>query len=141
MSNEKKEEIKKETKKQKEKSQTKTDVKVYNVLSYISILWLVGLLGPDKDNKKVRFHVGQGILVTLLGAVVTVINTVIVANLFRNTYTVAGITYTTGISSLGDTVMGLLSLIPVVFSIIGIINACNDHEYELPIIGKYTFYK
>lgn len=138
-------EIKKEEKKEKGKSQVKnqtsTDVKVYNILSYIAILWLVGLLGSDKDNKKVRFHVGQGILVTLLWAIVSTINDVLVANIFRSTYTVLGVTYTTGISGLGYTIMVVLSLIPVVFSIIGIINACNDNENELPIIGKYAFYK
>lgn len=138
-SKEKNKEEKKE--KSKLKKQTNTDMKVYNILSYIAILWLVGFLGPDKDNKKVRFHVGQGILVTILWAIVSIINNVIIANIFTNTYTVLGVTYTTGISGLGYTIMGAFSLIPVVFSIIGIINACNDRELELPIIGKYSFYK
>lgn len=146
MSN-KKEEIKsnqtkKTNSKTKEKvEQTKTDIKVYNVLSYIAILWLVGLLGPDKDNKKVRFHVGQGILVTLLWFVIIIINNLFIANIFRSTYMVWGVTYTTGISPLGYSIMGLFSLIPLSFSIIGIINALNDNENELPIIGKYAFYK
>ena len=62
MSTEKKEIVRKDNKKTnnkenetKNKNQHKTDIRVYNVLSYIAILWLVGLLGPDKDNKKVRF--------------------------------------------------------------------------------------
>lgn len=148
MSTENKEEVKKSNKKTpnkdketKNKSQHKTDIRVYNVLSYIAILWLVGLLGPDKDNKKVRFHVGQGILVTILWLVVVLINNLFVANIFRSTYMVWGVTYTTGISSLGYTIMGLFSLVPLAFSIIGIINALNENENELPIIGKYAFYK
>lgn len=148
MSTEKKEIVRKDNKKTnnkenetKNKNQHKTDIRVYNVLSYIAILWLVGLLGPDKDNKKVRFHVGQGILVTLLWLVVIIINNLFVANLFRSTYVVWGITYTTGISGLGYTIMGLFSMVPLAFSIIGIINALNENENELPIIGKYAFYK
>lgn len=148
MSTEKKEEIKKSNKKAtnkvketKDKNQHKTDIRVYNVLSYIAILWLVGLLGPDKDNKTVRFHVGQGILVTILWLIVVLINNLFVANIFRSTYMVWGVTYTTGISGLGYTIMGLFSLVPLAFSIIGIINALNENENELPIIGKYSFYK
>lgn len=135
-------ESKKDVKKEKNtETKSKTDIKVYNILSYIAILWLVGLLGPDKDNKKVRFHVGQGMLVTLLWITISIINNVFIANIFRSTYVVWGVSYTSGISSLGYTIMTLLSLIPLVFSIIGIINAINGNENELPIIGKFAFYK
>ena len=118
-----------------------SDIKVYNVLSYIGILWLVGLLGPDKDNSKVRFHVGQGILVSILWFVVMLINDLIIANLFRTRYIVLKVTYIGGTSIFGYFLMGLLSLIPIAFSIIGIMNAFKEEEVELPIIGKYSFYK
>lgn len=118
-----------------------SDIKVYNVLSYIGILWLVGLLGPDKDNSKVKFHVGQGILVSIVWLIVMLINDLIIAKLFRQTYVVLKVTYIGGTSVFGYFLMGLLSLIPIAFSIIGIINAFREEEIELPIIGKYSFYK
>ena len=35
------------------------NTKLFSVLAYFSVLWLVGLLA-DPDNPKVRFHVNQG---------------------------------------------------------------------------------
>lgn len=124
-----------------ELKESKTDLRVYNVLSYIGILWLVGMFGSDKDDASVRFHVGQGILVSLIWLVVELFNSLIVANLFRTTYVVVGVTYTTGVSVFGGFVMAILNFIPLVFMIIGIINALNKKDEELPFIGKYSFYK
>lgn len=124
-----------------ELKESKTDLRVYNVLSYIGILWLVGMFGSDKDDASVRFHVGQGILVSLIWLVVELFNSLIVANLFRTTYVVVGVTYTTVVSVFGGFVMAILNFIPLVFMIIGIINALNKKDEELPFIGKYSFYK
>ena len=137
----KEEKEKKSVKKSVEKKEdSKTDVRVYNVLSYIGILWLVGLLGSDKDNKSVRFHVGQGILVTIMWVVIGTINNLFIANIFRVNYLVYGV-YTSDVSFFGIFIATVLKCIPLVFSIIGIINAINRKDEELPYIGKYSFYK
>ena len=124
-----------------ELKETKMDLRVYNVLAYIGILWLVGMFGSDKDEPSVRFHVGQGILVSIIWLVVELFNNLIIANIFRTTYFVVGVSYTTGVSAFGSFIMAILNFIPLVFMIIGIINALNKKEEELPFIGKYSFYK
>jgi len=43
------------------------NTKLFSVLAYFSVLWLVGLLA-DPDNPKVRFHVNQGILLSIFSA-------------------------------------------------------------------------
>lgn len=134
-----KKEIKKKEIKNKENI-NKTDIRVYNILSYIGILWLVGLLGSDKDNASVRFHVGQGILVSIMWVVVNIINSLFIANIFRTNYILYGV-YTSGVSIFGGFIMAILNCIPLVFAIIGIINAFNNKDVELPYIGKYSFYK
>ena len=41
------------------------NTKLFSILAYIGILWLIGLL-CDKDNETVKFHVNQGIWLTIL---------------------------------------------------------------------------
>ena len=124
-----------------EVKKSKTDLRVYNVLSYVGILWLVGMFGSDKDEPSVRFHVGQGILVSIMWLIVELFNNLIIANLFRTTYIVVGVTYTTGVSIFGGFIMAILNFIPLSFMIVGIINALSNKDEELPFIGKYSFYK
>lgn len=120
-------------------SETK-NVKLYSVFAYIGILWIVGLLVKEKDNKTVKFHVGQGMLVTLLNVVISVINNAIISNIFVTTEYIFGVAYKS-VSGLGLAIEGVLSLIPLVLMIIGIVNAAKDKEEELPVIGKFAFYK
>lgn len=42
----------------------KDNTKLYSILAYIGILFLVGLLA-DKENPVVRFHVNQGLILFL----------------------------------------------------------------------------
>lgn len=122
--------------------------KVYKILSYIGILWLVGLFVKEKNDKSVRFHVGQGIILTIAGVIiaiaVSIINTVIIANIFTTTVNVFGMPVTT-VSGLGVTIMSILDLAVYVFNILfmvlGIVNAAKGKDEELPFIGKFAFYK
>ena len=44
-------------------NQTNGNAKLYGILAYIGILWLVGMfVQPEKDDPFVRFHVNQGIV-------------------------------------------------------------------------------
>ena len=101
--------------------------KLYSILSYVGILWLIGMLAaPEKDDALVRFHVNQGLVLTIASVVLTAaINLV-------------------GII-LPDILTGLLSfsvsVASLVFMILGIIAANNGEEKELPIIGQFKIYK
>lgn len=123
-----------------EKTQESKNIKLYSILSYIGILWIVGLLVKEKDNKTVKFHVGQGMLVTILSFIISVINNVVISNIFVTTDYILGIAYKK-VTGLGLAIEGVLSLITLAFMIIGIVNAANNKEDELPVIGKFSFYK
>jgi len=114
--------------------------KVFNILSYIGILWLIGMFCESKNDKDVRFHVGQGILISILEVVVGLINGLVIANVFVTRHTYWYYTYTET-SALGYVLMTLLSLVPLAFAILGIVNAVKGEKKELPIIGKWAFYK
>jgi uncharacterized membrane protein len=85
--------------------------KTYNILAYIGILWLVGLLSA-KDQPDVRFHVNQGIILSI-------------ATLF------------VWIPVLGQ----ILGIGIIVLAIMGIIAANKGEQKELPIIGKIKILK
>ena len=116
------------------------NIKLYSILAYIGILWIVGCLVKEKNDKKLRFHVGQGMLITLLNIAVAAVNRIVIYNVFTNTTVVFGTTIKT-VSSTGYAIASLLSLAPLVFMIIGIVNAANNKEQELPLIGQLAFYK
>ena len=122
------------------------NAKIYNVLSYIGILWLIGLLvSPEKNDPKVRFHVGQGIILTIASVVLSIIKSILVAvvtmglkvsfNIFG--YGVAGSLLYVFTTLLSIALAGVI----LTLMIIGIVNAVNGEQKPLPIIGKLAFYK
>ena len=66
------------------------NVKLYSILSYIGILWIVGVLVKEKDNKTVKFHVGQGMLLTIMSIAISIINRLVIANIFTTTNYILG---------------------------------------------------
>lgn len=124
-----------------EKSNQTNDknIKLYSILAYIGILWIVGLLVKEKDNKTLRFHVGQGMLISIIGLIVGVVKS-IVTNVFVTTDYVLGVPYTT-VNGFGVLINAALSIVPLVLMIIGIVNAANNKEQELPVVGQFAFYK
>lgn len=115
---------------------TGDNTKVFSILSYISILWLVGLLA-DRYNPKVRYHVNQGIILTIFNIAVNIVISIaksFITAIFSGFYN--GIFV---VSPLGVTINGLLSLAAwglfVAFMIIGIMHAAQDREEPLPLIG------
>lgn len=141
--------VNEEAKKNSKQANT-NNTKVYKILSYCGILWLIGLLVPEKNDKSVKFHVGQGMLVTIVGVILNVvaaiINSVIIANIFKTEVTYGY--FKTGVyatSSFGLVLISLINFavwaVVIALEIIGIINAVKEKDKELPIIGKYAFYK
>ncbi len=96
------------------------DNKTLSIVSYITIFgWLISFFsGKDKADGILRYHLKQS-----LGLV---ISTFIL-------YAVLNVLFL--ITELGFLV-GLFGLLPWVLAIIGIINAANEVEKPLPLIGK-----
>ena len=126
--------------KEKVESSTIKDNKIFNILSYFGILWIIGMLCDHKDDKDVRFHVGQGMLVTIVELAVALINNLLIANIFVRRIDYWYYSYKTT-SGFGLFLMWVLWMVPAVLSVIGIINAYKGEQKELPFIGKYKFYK
>ena len=112
------------------------NTKAFCIMSYISILWLVGLLA-DRYNPKVRFHVNQGIILTIFYAVLKFL--LILLNGFVNAVFILPFSGAVIIPHLGSALNGMLTLavwgIYLSFMIIGIMHAVHDREEPLPIIG------
>ncbi|MBN1646210.1 DUF4870 domain-containing protein, partial [Candidatus Woesearchaeota archaeon] len=100
------------------------DGKVFAIISYLSILWIVGLL-VQKDNKFTMYHVKQGIVLTIVEVVLWLAVSILSYALFF-----AGF--------LSQLVAGIVWLIMIVFIIMGIVAAANGEKKELPYIGQYA---
>lgn len=120
--------------------------KLFNILSYIGILWLFGLLiNPEKQKPDVRFHVGQGILLSIVNFGLTIIGLILAAifrTIFRS-YSMFGYSY--GVSAIGRILIGFTWIAVfgavIALMVLGIINAAKGIKKPLPIIGRYAFYK
>jgi hypothetical protein len=124
--------------------------KTYCVLSYIGILWLFGLcVNPEKHDLRVRFNVGQGIILYIFGTgisiLVIIINTILgVAT--SNSYGIGDYDiYSSGPPVGIIAIQWILILASMAFSItfmiIGIVNVVNEQDKPLPLIGNLSFYR
>ena len=103
------------------------NVKICSALAYIliGIIWYF-VDDEMKKNKTVKFHVKQGI-VLLVFAIIWSIVINILFGMFLLTF-----------MYFMWSVIWLLSYIPLVLAIIGILNVVNGKEKPLPIIGIYA---
>ena len=105
------------------------ETKVYNVLSYIGPLFIIGLLVKPSDSS-VRFHANQGLVLFLAELVLSIV--------LKLLELVLGL-----IPILGGIIIALLSLavgiVALLFVIYGIRNALADTNRELPYIGHFEF--
>ena len=102
------------------------NTRLYSILAYIGPLFLVGLL-TDKDNSKVMFHVNQG-LVLLLASIA-----------------ISFAAWILDILPIGSLIPSLVRAVGwlgyTVFAIMGILNANNGVEKELPLVGQFKLIK
>lgn len=103
---------------------------LFSILSYIGILWLIPLL-VEKNDKVVRFHVNQGIVLFIFD----IIGSIAVGILS------AIFVFIPVISFLGVVIASLFGILCFVLMIIGIVNAANKSEKPLSIIGKFQILK
>lgn len=105
--------------------------KIFDILNYIPLLFLVSLIAGD-DSASTKFHTNQGLCLTIYSVVIGIIATVI--NL------IVGL-----VPLLGGIVQVLINiaafLLVAVFCLIGILNVVNGKEEKLPIIGQFTLIK
>ncbi|KPE53222.1 DUF4870 domain-containing protein [Chryseobacterium indologenes] len=96
------------------------DNKTLSIVSYISIIgWLIAyFMGKDNSDSLLRYHLRQS-----LGLAITSILFSVVLNILAMIIPALGI-------------LGILSLGIVILWIIGIINAANNTQKPLPVIGK-----
>ena len=96
--------------------------KLYNVLSYLN-LWLIGLLVAPND-QDVKFHVNQGIILTIAWVAAGILSFILAF-----------------IPILGWILAFAIYVFIGVLAIMGIINAANGVQKELPLIGKIKILK
>lgn len=104
--------------------------KVCAILSYllIGIIWYFA----DEKMKKssfARFHAKQGLVLFIASILYSIVLQVLLSILILPLLL-------TG-AWVGIGMFTILYYVPLIWSIIGIINAANDKEKPLPIIGKY----
>lgn len=95
------------------------NAKLYSVLAYIGILWIVGLLAA-KDDVFVKYHVNQGLILFLLGIAGSVIGIIPI---------------------LGTIVAAVVGVFCFVCFILGIVNAVKGEMKPLPFIGNFELIK
>lgn len=100
--------------------------KVFAVLAYFGILWLVPLLAGKTQFS--RFHANQGLVLFIVEAILGVITGIFAVIPFAG-WIIAGI--------LG----GITGLVFLVCAIFGIVNAVNGETKPIPGIGNITIIK
>lgn len=105
--------------------------KVFGILAYIGILFLVPLLAA-RDSQYARFHTNQGIVLFITDIILGIVSGILSA--FFIWIPFIGII----ISTLIGAVIGIFSLVML---ILGIVNACSGEPKKLPIIGGITILK
>ena len=99
--------------------------KVYGILSYIGILWIVGLAAGKTPFAK--FHANQGLVLFLAEIVIGIAGGILSVIPF--------------IGFIGAIVSGLGSLASLVLMILGIVNVAQGEMKPLPVIGGITIIK
>ncbi|MBP5491849.1 MAG: zinc-ribbon domain-containing protein [Clostridiales bacterium] len=88
------------------------------MISYLGIFGLYALV-LNKEDADIRFHVNQALCLNVF---------LIIATLFNI------------IPILGQIAFGIATIMYIVFTIMGILNAKNGVQKELPIVGKYRLF-
>ena len=93
---------------------------VMAILAYIGPLVIVSFI-TSKDNPFVKFHIKQGLVLLVIEAVFWAAGSFIYIPFLWQ-------------------IIGLLNLAVLVLSVLGIVNAVNKKEAELPVVGQFAKY-
>lgn len=105
--------------------------KLMAVLSYLGLLVLVPLFAA-RESKFARFHANQGLVLMICQILWNVITNIVVGAIVAVSPTLGAVV---------STVCNIVSLVPAVLMVIGIINAVKGRAKELPVIGKIRLLK
>ena len=118
------------------------NIMIYKVLAYIGILFVIGMVVDEKDDKSLKFHVGQGMLVFFVDLLVVMVNSIVVRSVFgRQMFLWGVLPGSYELSIVGKIITCVLYLGALALSVIGIINVTKNEDKELPLIGSLAFYK
>lgn len=102
--------------------------KLYGVLSYITILWLVPVIaGATKTSEFAKFHANQGCVLFIVEVAVSIIAGILTR-----------IPILKWIFAIAFWAVGVLLF---VLAIVGIISVCNGQQKKLPLIGEFSIIK
>lgn len=99
--------------------------KLFGILGYIGILWLVPLCAGKTEFT--RFHANQGLVLFLACIVLEVAGSIL--------------RFIPFVGFIGLIISSLAGLVYLIFMIIGIINASQGQMKELPVIGGIRIIK
>lgn len=126
------------------------DTKIYKVLSYFPFLWAIGLLSPYHNDSDVRFHINQGIILTIFTVVEAIVSELIIRLVILNIFNEETITFGTKTKIYTTTPLGtgivigirlLVGSIYIFYLVKGFINAFRGEEKQLPYIGDIAIIK
>lgn len=104
--------------------------KVYGILSYIGILFIIPLLCA-KDSQYSKFHANQGLVLFITEIALNIVGFILIV--------VCGIaTFGLLTNLITKIVRGVITLISLVYFVLGVVNACSGEPRKLPIIGEIT---
>lgn len=109
-----------------------SEVDFYCYSAYLGPFWLIGLMSDKRRNKKLRFHLGQGITLFIFEIAAVVCAWFLGKALLL--IPVAG-------SALRFVVWGLLFALAFWLSVKGMLNVAADTKTALPIIGRIRLFK
>lgn len=95
------------------------DNKAMGILAYLSILCLIPFFAA-KESKFAQYHAQQGLFLFIIELIISVVGIIPI---------------------LGWIVSAVGGIFVFILSIVGIINALNGQAKELPVIGKFNFFK
>lgn len=100
--------------------------KVMSIFAYLSWLVLVPIFGA-KNSPFARFHINQGLVLAIVEIACWVV------------FGILG--HVPGIRWIAYLAESAVSVVCVVFSVIGIVNAASGRAKELPIVGSFRILK
>ena len=119
-----------------------SNVRLYNILSYLGILWIIGLVCDRKNDESVRFHCGQGMILSIctaiFGIIIGIFNGLIISKIFVKEVTIFGIP--TGVKEVNGIGLFLMAVL-IFYMVMVIMHAYKGEQKPLPVIGKFAFYR
>mgnify|MGYP003397937869 CR=1 FL=1 len=95
------------------------DKKVTGIIAYLTLIgWLIAYLAGDKEGAK--FHLNQALVLAICNIANVIIGMIPI---------------------IGGFLSSIISIIILIFAILGIVYAAQDQEKELPLIGTIKILK